>query len=203
MKTETGTKQDRSNGKLEKKNTEKPSDLTIKEWLNQHPPENEIQKDEQGFDHIPIGIVEELLDNFDNWNATDFKYTVSRVGNNSIADASILLTVQYNDKVIKRTGAKTIPVYSSTDNNLSEAAKSICIRNAAKTLGNRFGRSLNNRCVIGEPDAAIDSRQDATGNMIVIQKWKNAEKNGDYATLDELDHQYKNLPIQELKKETV
>lgn len=189
---------------IETTTTKKATGVSMEEWLSQHPPATELTKDEQDFDHIPIGIIEELLDNFDNWNATDFKYTVSRLGSVNIADASILLTVQYGDKTIKRTGAKTITLYGAgEDKNFSESAKSICIRNAAKTLGNRFGRSLNNRCVIGEPDSQVDTRQDATGNMIVIQKLKNALQNGDAKIIEELYKQYKNLPEFDHNKQLV
>lgn len=115
-------------------------------FLQQSPPI--VKKLADGAEYIPIGQVEQALDQLDqNWSTSDFKFQVINVSKFWFADASCILWV--NDKYMQ--GAVTFQI-SSKDSNMdfSATALSFCVSNAAKRLGIRFGRALNGRLETGE-----------------------------------------------------
>lgn len=136
---------------------------SLKEWLSQPCKESDVrylQPDSKDPDkraaYIPIGIIENTLDEFDSWDTYNFSGGIVKAGNFWFYDASVLLEVKFKAKVIKRTGAVTFQI-SSQDSNMDFAATalSFCIANAAKKLGKKFGRHLNGRLNTGETGLPI------------------------------------------------
>lgn len=132
----------------------------LKKWLSAECPQEEIRyvntESKKGA-FIPIGIIEQNLDEFDNWWTTDFSYVMMKVDRSWVASGTVCLHVKHGELVISRHGASTFTISSKSDNEDFEAtALSLSIANAAKKLGKRFGRHLNGRLDIGEKTPTID-----------------------------------------------
>lgn len=123
-----------------------------REWLKETP--KVVNKLESGAEYIPIGQIEQELDEYsgNDWGTYDFKFQMLKNGSYWFADASVILNVGGRAMV----GAVTFPI-SSRDENMdySGTALSFCIANAAKKLGIRFGRGLNGRLDKGETAVPI------------------------------------------------
>lgn len=132
----------------------------LKKWLSTECPKDEIKYlDEENKigAYIPIGLIEQNLDEFDNWTTQDFSFMLTRVDKNWVASGSICLTIEHDGKFISRHGAVTFPVQTkSTNDDYESTALSLSIANAAKKLGKRFGRHLNGRLDKGESLPEID-----------------------------------------------
>lgn len=113
-----------------------------------------VNKLDNGAEYIPIGKIEQDLDEFsgNEWGTSGFKFQMIRNGNYWFADASVVLNVKGREMV----GAVTFPISSRDDNmDYSGTALSFCIANAAKKLGIKFGRGLNGRLSKGETGVPI------------------------------------------------
>lgn len=169
------------------------ADVNIEEWLKEQPPETELKKTDEGYDYIPIGVIENLLDYFDWWNNTDFKYQINKIDRAFVADASILLSVGYmvnnKERILRRNGSVSFVVRGDDTKDFSSIALSLCIANAAKKLGNRFGRSLNGRSELGDI-IQISKEALPEPDMVVLQKWKNAIKKKNNDLISELEGMY-------------
>ena len=119
------------------------------------PPSSSSLKDKQGFQYIPVGVVENMLDEFfgvGGWQTTNFQWSIidkELVG-------SIVLSVFINGVWVSRYGAAATAVrhYSALHKNAGQKIPktlemdlphllSCCLTNAAKKLGKAFGRDLN------------------------------------------------------------
>lgn len=106
--------------------------------------------------YLPVGIIEQMLDAiFPSWS---FERVDSGILANSVFYEGVL-TVQspHNGKIFKRTGVAAIPIQLGKGSKPMEienivataiqknlpTAKSVALKNAAQSLGNLFGRSLN------------------------------------------------------------
>jgi hypothetical protein len=136
------------------------------EWLEQQPvfegDNKEVFENADGSQYIPVGIVENLLDQLTDthWSTENFiSNSSTRVSNSnektSFIGGKIELTVTYGNITRTLTGvcdikvsdliAKTI--HDKDNESYQATVLSNCLCNAAKKLGNRFGRSLNGRGV--------------------------------------------------------
>lgn len=132
----------------------------LKKWLATECPKSEIkyldEENKKGA-YIPIGIVEQNLDELDSWDTEAFSFMMIRADKGWVASGSIKLIVRHGDVTITRHGAATFPIQTKSVNDDYEAtALSHAISNAAKKLGKRFGRHLNGRLDIGEALPTID-----------------------------------------------
>lgn len=113
------------------------------------------KKLENEAEYIPIGLIEQDLDEFtsQNWGTSNYKFQMLKNGSYWFADASVSLDIPGRPSMI---GAVTFPI-SSRDSNMdySGTALSFCIANAAKKMGIRFGRALNGRLDKGETAVPI------------------------------------------------
>lgn len=132
----------------------------LKKWLSTECPKEEVRylnEEAQTGAYIPIGLIEQNLDEFDNWNTDAFSFLLTRVDKNWVASGSVMLIVKHGDLTIQRHGAVTFPVQTkSTNEDYQSTVLSLAISNAAKKLGKRFGRHLNKRLEIGEALPEID-----------------------------------------------
>ena len=165
--------------------------MNINEWLDQSPKPEEIATNPDGSQYIPIGIVEQLLDDMTgkDWGTSNFKCTISETFEHTLVHASVELTFA-NDLGAYRVmaGSKTFNINDYPDNqDWAAIALSECIKNAAKKLGRRFGRELNGRVdkpvikkegVLPKPDEKI------------MQKYLAALTAGDEATIKKLVSMY-------------
>lgn len=135
----------------------------LKKWLSDPCKESDVRylepenkKEEDRAAYIPIGIIENTLDEFDSWDTYDFKGLIYKASNYWFYDASVILEVTHSGIKIRKSGAVTFPI-SSQDTNMdfSATALSYCIANAAKKLGKKFGRHLNGRLNKGETGLPI------------------------------------------------
>lgn len=131
--------------------------MDIKKWLEEPCEEIYIRylDPQKTIAYLPIGIIEQYLDNFRSWGASNFHFTIHKASNHWFASGSVSLEVEYehDGKDIKRSlpGGMTMTIGSTDENTDYEATiLSYCISNAAKKLGRRFGRHLNGRLDIGE-----------------------------------------------------
>jgi len=140
----------------------------LRAWLAKPCNESEIRyldEEKKEGAYIPIGIIEEKLDTFNEWGTDDFVFSLDRTGNVWFASGSLSLYVAFHEGVQgesltfkkKVSGAVTFPI-SSKDENMDFAGTvlSLCIANASKKLGKQFGRHLNGRLDKGEHVPTID-----------------------------------------------
>jgi hypothetical protein len=137
-------------------------------WLAKPCHESEVRyldEEKKEGAYIPIGIIEEKLDTFNEWGTDDFVFSLDRTGNVWFASGSLVLYVAFHEGIDgesltfkkKVSGAVTFPI-SSKDENMDFAGTvlSLCIANASKKLGKQFGRHLNGRLDKGEHMPTID-----------------------------------------------
>lgn len=126
----------------------------IKKWLQEPCEEKDIRylDEAKKIAYLPIGIVENYLDEMGQWNTNNFKFNIYKTSNFWLASGSVELLIHDNDNFIRTlVGACTFPISSKDDNMDYEATiLSFCIANAAKKLGKKFGRHLNGRLEKGE-----------------------------------------------------
>lgn len=168
------------------------------EWLNQEPPIEEVARNNDGSEFIPIAIVENLLDEFTNndWGTANFRYYFHPYSTTVLISGSLELSVTYyicHKDGREIHGCRTlIGAVTFTDDthgsnlNFAATAKSECIKNAAKQLGRRFGRYLNDRGVVKEKDIQNKPIMD----VITRKKYDNAKKHGDVKTQLEIENYY-------------
>ena len=134
--------------------------------LNEQPKPEHIASNSDGSQYIPIGFIEQYLDELteSNWTTKNF---VFYTGTGDFISASIELVIQTPE--INRTLVGGITFHPSEYPNNYDfvgIAISECTKNAAKKLGDKFGRSLNGRTELRQsktekepvkmkPDAAI------------------------------------------------
>lgn len=136
------------------------------EWLEDNPAPEEIAEritevngKKYKYQYLPVEVVEYLLDWFTDklWDTNSFKFSKYEVDGKEYVSGSLELTVGFDIHMLTRTGAATSSVeeLKSINESLGEKENtafeatilSLALCNAAKKLGNRFGRSLNGRGV--------------------------------------------------------
>jgi len=131
---------------------------SFQKLLNQHPHKSEIKvnKMAKGAQYLPVGAIERLLDeNYSGlWSIENFRWEV--VANEIIGSLDLKVFHPAAKIWITRTGAgatmiltqaeKPATVENKIKNTLVKDfphLKAECLKNAAKSLGVRFGRNLN------------------------------------------------------------
>lgn len=139
------------------------------EWLQEKPSPEDIRINPDGSEFLPIYIVESLLDQLTdtNWNtphydfeSNELKETIEKNGTKELVSYVLLSGTVHLDfhyggiqRVIIGCAQKRITDFKAKtelekDNEDFKATMfSLALCNAAKKLGNRFGRSLNGRGV--------------------------------------------------------
>lgn len=125
--------------------------------LNEQPKPEHIASNSDGSQYIPIGFIEQYLDELtdSNWTTKNF---VFYTGTGDFISASIELNVQTLD--LNRTLVGGITFHPSEyPNNYDYVGIAIseCTKNAAKKLGDKFGRSLNGRTELRQSKAEKES----------------------------------------------
>lgn len=120
--------------------------------LTDRPNPEHIKKNPEGYDYIPIGLVEQTLDELcPGWSIFDQTFSIVPVGEGYLATATVTLDLQYEDTRFGTAGAHSMYISPRDLNtNYSATCLSYAIANAAKRRGILFGRDLNGRCEIGE-----------------------------------------------------
>lgn len=126
--------------------------------LNQYPPKEEVRKNElaNNAEYLPINAVERVLDELymGIWETTNFQ---TQVVANEIIGSLELRVFHPTAKIwLTRTGAAAVMIQTKRDapttveNKIKNTLvkdyphlKAECLKNAAKSLGVRFGRNLN------------------------------------------------------------
>ena len=132
------------------------------EYCNQYPEPVDIKLTDDGFEYIPIQIIQNYLDELCNeiggtWCASGTYERENRIeGDFKQISGELLLEIAYYDNNknivrVSRPGSSTI-ILSTKEPTPHYAAtlKSEAIKNAAKTLGRRFGRFLNDKESLSE-----------------------------------------------------
>lgn len=120
-----------------------------KEWLDSDPPAHEVEKNADGSRYIPIRVVEELLDEYTglDWSSDDFKWAALPLDGGVYWSGSIELLYfdpSEGGRMNQKPGAATIFSGDYPGNkDWLPTLLSECIKNAAKKIGRRFGRYLN------------------------------------------------------------
>lgn len=130
----------------------KKNNFSFSSYLKSAPTDQEIQPID-GALHIPIEALENALDFF-TWGTQNFEWEryIDEEGNPCIM-ASLELMLPMEDEaghgVIRRfIGACNFQIASILPiPDFLATAKSLCIKNAAKDAGRRFGRGLNNEII--------------------------------------------------------
>lgn len=140
--------------------------IDFDKWLDDNPMPDElitiseeINNKKYSYEHIPVERVEALLDKLTGkyWDTNSFQFREFFVDGKHYISGSVELSVCYDSKHRCFVGAATVDIDSlkakptdeyPKDNTSFEATiLSLSLCNAAKKLGNRFGRSLNGRGV--------------------------------------------------------
>lgn len=120
--------------------------------LTDRPNPEHIKKNPEGYDYIPIGLVEQTLDEIcPGWSTIDPSFSIIQVGEGYLATATIMLCFKYEEENYNSVGAHSMYISPRDLNtNYSATCLSYAIANAAKRRGIIFGRDLNGRLEIGE-----------------------------------------------------
>lgn len=141
-------------------NMTKKTTSQLLDWLNYPPAEEEISKNLDGSEFIPIGIVENKLTRLDPfWGTENFRFQLIQGASGCMfADGSLELVVTYGGRTRRLVGAATLLVPADTEfdnpvvnSNFGATVKSECIKNSAKGCGRSFGSALNERDLILTP----------------------------------------------------
>lgn len=143
----------------------------IKKWLQEPCDEKDIRYINGKIAYIPIGIIENYLDEIGDWETENFKFNIYKTSNLYIASGSVELILYYDGTIRTMVGACSLPI-SIKDDNLDYEATilSFCIANAAKKLGKKFGRHLNGRLDEGETGISIKINKETIDQDIEIKK---------------------------------
>lgn len=120
--------------------------------LTNRPNPEHIKKNPEGYDYIPIGLIEQTLDEVcPEWSTLDPSFDIIQVGDGYLATATIMLHFKYQERNYSSIGAHSMYISPRDLNtNYSATCLSYAIANAAKRRGIVFGRDLNGRLEIGE-----------------------------------------------------
>lgn len=119
------------------------------DWFNEKP--RVTKKNPDKSEYVPIGIIEEDLDQMDSWNTAEEQFHWFTAGRDTYVCSSIVLIVSFGNKSKSVVGSSTMKVNPNNPNEEYRASLlSKSLSNAAKKLGTRFGRALNGRMESGE-----------------------------------------------------
>jgi hypothetical protein len=182
-----------------------------RDWLNEDPPASYVAVNRgTGREYIPIGFVEEMLDELTggNWNIEDFFFEITRHNTAWIANGRGTLVVFYDGICRRVSGAKSFKVGGADENDdYAGSALSFVILSASTKLGKKFGRGLNERLVLPENRTAVpviqptadevpaynDIKMKRKPDMLIMKKLEQAVREDDTKTIKEL---YDNYDIQ-------
>lgn len=122
--------------------------------LNSEPEEDrvEVLEADEEVSYLPISYVENELDQLfmGIWDTINFKWDVPFGSNKLVGSLELKVFHPVHSDYISRTGAAVVELKRKKNNsdNTSWAMdlphlKAECLKNACKSLGNRFGRNLN------------------------------------------------------------
>lgn len=116
----------------------------------------EIQTHKMGFKYVPISVIENKLDTlfFGLWQDKNFRWEV--VANEVVGTIDLYYFHPVINQWMQRTGAGAVQIRFTADANLTDISKKIktalqmdfphlkaeCIKNAALSIGESFGRNL-------------------------------------------------------------
>lgn len=155
------------------------------EWLNQSPTSFNAGL---GLLYIKPHEVMKMLDELGQWDTTYFKCDFQEVGKKLLLIASCTLVVRYDSKIITRKGSVSLPVEEGDlDMDISSTLLDLCVCDAAKKLGVRFGRELDDDFW---RDTFKVRRIKPRPSEIVVGQWKAALKDGNEARVVGLEASY-------------
>jgi len=120
--------------------------------LTDRPNQEYVKKNPEGYDYIPIGLVEQTLDEIcPDWSIFDPTFNIDQIGEGYLATATVMLDLKYGDTRFGTVGAHSMYIFPRDLNtNYAATCLSYAIANAAKRRGIIFGRDLNGRLEVGE-----------------------------------------------------
>lgn len=137
----------------------KKTDLEWDAWFNEKP--RIIKKNPDKSDYVPIGIIEQDLDELDSWTTFDEQFTWFNAGRDTFVTNSLILLMTFGNRNKSFVGGSTMKVIPNDPNQEYRGSLiSRSISNAAKKSGTRFGRELNGRLDTGETAIAVIQLQD-------------------------------------------
>jgi hypothetical protein len=166
--------------------------ITDTEWLNSEPLTSEVELSPYGGRHIPIDKLKPILDKL-NWGTANYKTTLYTDGYaNKSACGSIELTVIVDGVVRTVTGAYNLLLSEAPNGFWNGTLKSECIKNAAKDLGKRFGRDLNDDLPKEQlvKEVAVKNTLKAKPDSKIMKQFLTALEKGDEATIITLKNIY-------------
>ena len=172
--------------------TKKKIISTDSEWLNSEPLTSEVELSPYGGRHIPIDKLRPILDKL-NWSTTNYKPTLYTDGYaNKSACGSIELTVTVDGVQRTVTGAYNLLLSEAPNGFWNGTLKSECIKNAAKDLGKRFGRDLNDDLPKEQlvKEVAVKNTLKAKPDSKIMKQFLSAVEKGDEAAITTLTNIY-------------
>jgi hypothetical protein len=126
----------------------------IEKWLQELPAQEFLAENNDRSQYIPIGHLEILLDELGEWSTRNFQFKLLNLGESGFFfTGSVELTIKTNEYERTICGATTLPLvwFNKPSGLMTDFEPTIlaeCVKNAAKQLGNKFGRHLNERVLI-------------------------------------------------------
>lgn len=167
----------------------------LKQWCDQEPDPNHIKTNDDGSEYIDIVDVENLLSELDLlWGTEDFKYRVIESNGRLYGSASVVLTLTLLNQKRRIVGAATVPLAEDITHSeptlLSEAQK-----NAAKKLGRKFGKYLNDRGTQTPHTNGKKKKMDKVAvklqpDKFILEKYQAAFDINDVETMSKLSDRY-------------
>ena len=133
-------------------------------------------------------VVMRLLDEVGEWDTTYFKVDFEEVGRRTLAIASCTLVIRAEKSEITRKGTVSLIVDDDSiqRSDLSKALMDLCICDAAKKLGKRFGRDND---VVFKRQIEIPKHKPKP-NAIIISQYLNANSDQDDKEMERIESNY-------------
>lgn len=186
---------EKSKSKPVTRRAQKKSSFSDQEYVNMEPNEDDIATNKDGGRYLPIDVVRRDLDRWA-WGTEAFAWQQFRdIRGNHCIGASIELVIpwiEFTGKMAPRrlTGACNFGVTDYAPNaDFVATAKSECIKNAAKELGRKFGRGLNEGLGdVQRSEAPAEPAKKPQGKMkpddAMLAKMKKAVEEGDQTAIE-------------------
>lgn len=126
--------------------------INISEWLIAPPPEEEITKDKIKGEYLDITVVERLLDDYCKamsccWSRKTHHYSFHTIGGEAWLATSLEIHFNHRDAHVILCGSFIRLADYPYNRNMVQTGISEATKAGVKILGNRFGKSLNDRGV--------------------------------------------------------
>jgi hypothetical protein len=152
--------------------------MTVTEFLNTEPKEEDIRLNPDGSRYLPIEVIERDLDELGKlanmiWGTNTMRHFLFTIGDKTFCSGSLNLQLDYYDSCVTNVlharthvGAASFDVSRYLPNeHFAATLRSLCVANAAKKIGKRFGKGLNEEAVQQDTRTIVPDNPNITDKL--------------------------------------